>query len=147
MNLILRHILPGTPREICSMKRIEVVAAIMIHDGDILCVQRGDGKFAYVSRKWEFPGGKVEKGESLEEAIKREIREELVADIIDCELFLTVEHQYPDFFLTMHSFVCHMPTKGVTLTEHIDHIWLHSSKLVSLDWAAADLPIVKKLQG
>jgi len=129
------------------MKRIEVVAAVMIHEGDILCVQRGDGKFEYVTRKWEFPGGKVESEESLEDAIKREIKEELVADITDCDQFLTVEHQYPDFFLTMHSFICHMPTKAVTLTEHIDHRWLPSSQLASLDWAAADIPIVRKLQG
>tara|TARA_B110000503_G_scaffold119253_1_gene180898 strand:+ start:448 stop:837 length:390 start_codon:yes stop_codon:yes gene_type:complete len=128
------------------MKSIEVAAAIMIHDGKILCVQRGDGNFDYVSRKWEFPGGKVESNESLEDAIRREIKEELVAEIIDCDHFLTVEHQYPDFFLTMHSFICNMPTKQVTLTEHIDHIWLEHTQLDSLDWAAADLPIVEKLQ-
>lgn len=129
------------------MRSIEVVAAIMIHEEKILCVQRGEGKFEYVSRKWEFPGGKVEDHESLEDAIKREIQEELVAEIIDCEPFLTVEHQYPDFFLTMHSFLCHMPTKKLTLMEHINHQWLNTTQLDSLEWAAADLPIVRKLQG
>lgn len=129
------------------MRSIEVVAAIMIHEEKILCVQRGEGKFEYVSRKWEFPGGKVEDRESLEDAIKREIQEELVAEIIDCEPFLTVEHQYPDFFLTMHSFLCHMPTKKLTLMEHINHQWLNTTQLDSLEWAAADLPIVRKLQG
>ena len=129
------------------MKSIEVVAAVLIHEGKILCVQRGDGEFEYVSRKWEFPGGKVENKESLEDAIRREIKEELLADIVDCEQFITVKHQYPDFFLTMHSFLCHMPTKAVTLTEHIDHRWLNPDQLDSLQWAAADLPIVRKLQG
>jgi len=129
------------------MKSIEVVAAIMMHEAKILCVQRGDNKYEYVSRKWEFPGGKVETNEPHENAIKREIKEELLADITDCHHFLTVEHQYPDFFLTMHSFLCHMPTEEVTLTEHIDHRWLQVTELNFLDWAAADLPIVEKLQG
>ena len=118
----------------------------MVHEGKVLCVQRGDGKFEYVSRKWEFPGGKVENDESLEDAIRREIREELLATITDCEFFQTVKYQYPDFFLTMHSFLCHMPSKDVTLTEHIDFKWLEPSQLSTLDWAPADLPIVKKLQ-
>ena len=129
------------------MKSIEVVAAIMIHDAKILCVQRRDGKFDYVSRKWEFPGGKVEDNESFENALRREIKEELIASISSCDHFLTVKHQYPDFFLTMHSFICHMPNKDIVLTEHIDHQWLEPAQLDSLDWAAADLPIVNKLQG
>jgi 8-oxo-dGTP diphosphatase len=127
------------------MKNIEVVAAVMVHQGKILCVQRGDGKFSYVSRKWEFPGGKVEENESLEEAVKREIREELLAEIRDCAQYLTVQHQYPDFYLTMHSFLCNMPTKAITLTEHIDYKWIERCDLDALDWAAADVPIVRRL--
>ena len=127
------------------MKSIEVVAAIMINKERILCVQRGAGRFEYISGKWEFPGGKVEPDEALDEAVAREIREELVADISDCERFLTVEHQYPDFFLTMHSFLCKVPSKEVTLTEHIDFKWVKPAELGALDWAAADIPIVRKL--
>ncbi|MEP5324291.1 (deoxy)nucleoside triphosphate pyrophosphohydrolase [Marinobacter alexandrii] len=127
------------------MKSIEVVAAVMEFDGNILCVQRGDGKYDYVSRKWEFPGGKVEIGESLEEAIRREIREELEANLVECFDYITVQHQYPDFFLTMHCFLCPVPDKHVVLTEHIAHMWLPRRELDSLDWAAADLPIVDKL--
>lgn len=129
------------------MKHVEVVAAVMVFDcREILCVQRDTAKFDYISRKWEFPGGKVEVGESLEDAIKREIREELLTELQDCEPFIKVNHQYPDFFLTMHSYLCHVPTKNVTLTEHISKSWLNTDELSSLDWAAADLPIVYKLQ-
>ena len=127
------------------MKAIEVVAAIMINNGRVLCVQRGVGKFEYISGKWEFPGGKVEPGEAFEDAIAREIREELVTDIADCEHFLTVEHQYPDFFLTMHSFLCNVSSGDVTLTEHVDLKWAKPADLDALDWAAADIPIVQKL--
>lgn len=127
------------------MKKIEVVAAIMVYDEKFLCVQRGDGKYSYVSRKWEFPGGKVEHGEPLDQAVRREIQEELVAEIGECSLYITVEHQYPDFFLTMHSFLCPVSSDVVTLTEHIDHLWLPVADLQSLDWAEADIPIVEKL--
>ena len=127
------------------MKSIEVVAAIMINKGKVLCVQRGEGKFEYISKKWEFPGGKVELNESLEEATRREIREELLAEIIDCDLFLTVEHQYPDFFLTMHSFVCHVPSREITLNEHVDLKWITPIEMRDLNWAAADIPIVERL--
>lgn len=129
------------------MKRIEVVAAVIVHEAQFLCVQRGDGKFGYISRKWEFPGGKVENNESFEEAVKREIREELMIDITGCEYLMTVKHQYPDFFLTMHSFVCHVSSKEVVLTEHIDSRWLEPAEMPVLDWAEADVPIVRKLNG
>jgi len=129
------------------MKHIEVVAAVIVFDyREILCVQRDTAKYQYISRKWEFPGGKVETGESLEEAIRREIREELVTDLQVCDPFLIVDYQYPDFFIKMHSYLCYVSVKNVTLTEHIDQRWLRPYELTSLDWAAADLPIVQKLQ-
>ena len=88
------------------MKKIEVVAAIIYHENKILCVQRGENKYDYISKKYEFPGGKMEAGESKEETVKREILEELHMDIEVQQEFLTVDHLYPDFHLIMHSFKC-----------------------------------------
>jgi 8-oxo-dGTP diphosphatase len=128
------------------MKSIEVVAAIIQSGGRTLCVQRGPAKFDYIHHKYEFPGGKVEEGETKESAIIREIQEELHLDIIEPKFFSTVNHQYPDFYITMHSFICSIEHKKITLTEHIDQKWLKVEDLNSLDWAAADIPIVRKLQ-
>lgn len=127
------------------MKYIEVVAAIIIHNNQILCVQRSENKLNYISKKWEFPGGKIEVGETREETIKREILEELKMNIKVEEEFLTVSHQYPDFHLTMHSFICSSKNKELILTEHIDYKWLDKNELNQLDWAAADIPIMMKL--
>jgi 8-oxo-dGTP diphosphatase len=127
------------------MKHIEVVAAIIVHKNEILCVQRGESKFNYISKKYEFPGGKMEVGETKEHAIKREIMEELKMSIDVQEEFFTVNHEYPDFSITMHSFICSCDSPIVHLTEHINFEWLNRNQLLSLDWAAADLPIVDKL--
>jgi 8-oxo-dGTP diphosphatase len=127
------------------MKHIEVVAAIIIYEGQILCVQRGPAKHDYISSKWEFPGGKVEEGETKLAAIVREIQEELHIHITVDAFFTTVEHSYPDFQLTMHSFLCSCESNELTLTEHSDYKWLSKNELKELDWAAADLPIVEKL--
>jgi 8-oxo-dGTP diphosphatase len=127
------------------MKHVEVVAAIIIYENKILCVQRGINKLDYISKKYEFPGGKMEVGETKEQTIKREILEELNLEIIVEKEFLTVQHQYPDFLLTMHSFICACNNQNLTLTEHIDYKWLNKENLINLDWAAADIPIVNKL--
>jgi 8-oxo-dGTP diphosphatase len=129
------------------MKRIEVVAAIIIHEKKILCVQRGENKFAYISNKYEFPGGKLEIGESHSEAITREIKEELLIDIDVIEPFLTNEHNYADFSITMHSLICHSDSKDITLTEHIECKWLAVDEMDALNWAGADVPILEKLKG
>lgn len=125
------------------MKHIEVVAAIIIYEDKILCVQRGINKLDYISKKYEFPGGKMEIGETKEQTIKREIFEELKMEIIVKEEFLTIKHQYLDFLLTMHSFICGCNNQNLTLTEHIDFKWLKKEDLINLDWAAADIPIVE----
>lgn len=127
------------------MKKVQVVAAILFFGDEILCVQRPENKLPYISKKFEFPGGKIEEGETQKEALKREINEELniSADIKD--LFLTVVHSYPDFELTMHSFICKVSTKEVILNEHINSKWLRREQLGQLDWAAADIPIMAKL--
>lgn len=127
------------------MKKIEVVAAITIKNEKILAVQKGKVKFDYVSYKWEFPGGKVEIDESLEQAIQREILEELNIRIIPKQLLITVEHTYPDFHLIMHCFICDYEFGDLHLTEHIQLTWLNHSELNTLDWAAADIPVVETL--
>ncbi len=127
------------------MKKIEVVAAVIVHNDKVLCVQRGDNKHDYIAFKYEFPGGKVEIGETNEKALVREIQEELNLKINIESEFLTVNHTYPDFMLTMHSFICSCKNSALNLTEHIDFKWLDKNKLDNLDWAAADIPIVNKL--
>jgi 8-oxo-dGTP diphosphatase len=127
------------------MKSIEVVAAIILQDNKILCVQRGLNKFDYISYKYEFPGGKMEVGETKEETIIREIFEELKMKIVVKKEFMTVVYPYPDFILTMHSFICTSSDTKLTLTEHINFQWLKKEELINLDWAAADIPIMEEL--
>ena len=127
------------------MKKIEVVAAIIYFEDTILCVQRAKSKHEYISEKYEFPGGKIETGETKEAALKRELFEELAITTNIKSEFHTVVHQYPDFEITMYSFLCEVETKEIILHEHIDHRWLTIQELETLDWAAADIPIVSKL--
>ncbi|NRT12358.1 (deoxy)nucleoside triphosphate pyrophosphohydrolase [Flavobacterium sp. 14A] len=127
------------------MKKVEVVAAIIYYADKILCVQRPKNKLSYISEKFEFPGGKIEEGETQKEALKRELVEELNIDTKIKSLFLTTVHQYPDFELTMHSYICEVKSKELILNEHISKEWLNLSELKKLDWAAADIPIVEKL--
>lgn len=128
-----------------KMKKIEVVAAIIKYNNLILCAQRSYSSLDYISNKFEFPGGKIEEGETKKEALKRELIEELNITPIIKGLYLSVVHKYPDFELTMHSFICETNTTSLKLNEHISHEWLKKEELNKLDWAAADLPIVKKL--
>ena len=127
------------------MKEIEVVAAIIYRENRILCVQRPRHKYPYISQKFEFPGGKIEIGESKEAALKRELLEELSISPTIKSFFYTVVHSYPDFQLTMHSFICEAETTALKLNEHIAYKWLTLKELKNLDWAEADIPIVKKL--
>lgn len=127
------------------MKKVEVVAAIIIYDNLILCAQRDKSSLKYISNKFEFPGGKIEPGETKKEALKRELIEELNIEPIINDSYLTVIHKYPDFELTMHSFICEAKSMNISLNEHISHQWLTKEKLFNLDWAAADIPIVQKL--
>ena len=127
------------------MKKIEVVAGVIFWKDQVLCVQRPKNKFHYISEKYEFPGGKIEEGETKEEALHRELFEELNLATKIKSFFLTVVHEYPDFELTMHSFICEVVTKELILNEHINQEWLTIKELDKLDWAAADIPIVNKL--
>jgi 8-oxo-dGTP diphosphatase len=128
------------------MKHHEVVAAIIQRGDQYLCLQRGPSKYDYISEKWEFPGGKVEAGETQEAALQREIYEELGMVIRVNSSLLTVEHAYPDFRITMHGLRCTAESAEPILHEHIAFVWLPAAQLHTLDWAAADLPIVAQLQ-
>ena len=125
------------------MKQIEVVAAI-IHDdeGRIFATQRGYGDY---KDWWEFPGGKMEPGETPEEALKREIREELSTEISVDNFICTVEYDYPKFHLTMHCYLCSLVTEALHLNEHEAARWLSKDQLDSVDWLPADLIVVKEL--
>ena len=127
------------------MKTIEVVAAIIIKNGKVFVTQRGYGEF---KDWWEFPGGKIESGEGSKEALVREIREELDAEIEVGELLETIEWDYPNFHLTMHCFVCSFLSGSVHLIEHEAAAWLTSGTLRSVKWLPADeglIPLIEEL--
>lgn len=125
------------------MKTIEVVASIIHQDGKILATQRGYGDFKGL---WEFPGGKMEPGETPEEALHREIREELNIDISVEKHICTVEHDYPNFHLTMHCFWCSIVQGEPVLNEHQSARWLEKTEWESVEWLPADIVVVKELQ-
>ena len=127
------------------MKTINVVAAI-IHDarGKIFATQRGYGEW---KDWWEFPGGKTEQGETPEEALRREIQEELSTEINVDEFFCTVEYDYPKFHLTMHCYICSLLTEAMHLNEHEAARWLKKDELYSVKWLPADKIIVEQLIG
>jgi 8-oxo-dGTP diphosphatase len=125
------------------MKQIEVVAAIIRKDGQVFATQRGYGEW---KDWWEFPGGKLEAGESPEEALKREIREELSTDICIEEFLCTVEYDYPKFHLTMHCYKCSLLTEALHLNEHEAARWLTIKEIDSVRWLPADILVVKSLK-
>lgn len=126
------------------MKQIEVVAAIINDNhGRIFATQRGYGDF---KDWWEFPGGKIEPGETQEEALKREIREELLTEISVDKFLCTVEYDYPAFHLTMHCYLCHVKKGHLELKEHEAARWLTKELLDSVKWLPADLSVVDRLK-
>ena len=126
------------------MKTIEVVAAVIFDErGRIFATQRGYGEW---EDWWEFPGGKMEAGETPEMALKREIREELDAEIEVGELLRTIEYDDPQFHLTMHCFRCKLAGNHVTLLEHEAAKWLAPDELDSVQWLPADIEIINELR-
>ena len=125
------------------MKTIEVVAAIIIRDSQVFATQRGYGEF---QGWWEFPGGKIESGECPQEALVREIREELDAEIEVGDLLETVECDYPNFHLTMHCFICSLTSESMHLNEHEAATWLTKETLHSVKWLPADEGILSKIE-
>ncbi|MCH5263442.1 MAG: 8-oxo-dGTP diphosphatase MutT [Lachnospiraceae bacterium] len=126
-----------------TRKHVTVAAAIIVDDGKIFATQRGYGKF---KDGWEFPGGKVEEGETPQQAVKREIMEELDTEIEVGELFDTVEYDYPDFHLTMYCFFCTIQSGDLVLKEHEAAKWLTRENLDSVDWLPADIDLIEKLK-
>ena len=126
---------------------IEVVAAVIYVGKKILCLQRGIGKFEYTSLKYEFPGGKIESGESPKDALRREINEELGICIRIKEKLITLSHEYPDFSINMQCYICETDEFQGNLTEHVGYVLLQQSELDKLDWIEADKLIVRLLVG
>lgn len=125
------------------MKHIEVVAGI-IKDGDkIFATQRGYGEF---KDGWEFPGGKMEPGETPQQALVRELKEELAVDVKVGEFLCTVDYDYPTFHLTMHCFYCSVIGGELTLLEHEASKWLKMTELHSVNWLPADVDVVAALE-
>ena len=125
------------------MKIMRVVAAIIIEDGKVFATQRGYGDF---KGGWEFPGGKIEVGELPEEALIREIKEELDTEVEVKELLDTVEYDYPNFHLSMDCFICKIKTGDLVLKEHEASAWLTKDTLYSVDWLPADQELVRKIE-
>lgn len=125
------------------MKHIEIVAAIIRKGDKIFATQRGYGDW---KDWWEFPGGKMEPGETPEEALKREIKEELSADISVEEFLTTVEYDYPAFHLTMHCYLCTLLDEAMHLNEHEAAKWLSKAELRSVKWLPADLEVVERMK-
>ena len=121
------------------MKKIQVVAAIIVEKGRLFATQRGYGDF---KDYWEFPGGKIEQGETPEEALRREILEELDTHVEVGDLLTTVEYDYPQFHLTLHCFRCRIIHGPLLLKEHEAALWIELDKLEQLNWLPADLQIL-----
>ncbi len=125
------------------MNQIEVVAAIIRKGDKIFATQRGYGEW---KDWWEFPGGKMEQGETPEEALKREICEELSAEINVDEFFSTVDYDYPKFHLTMHCYLCTLQTNAMHLNEHESSRWLAKDELDTVKWLPADKILIEQLK-
>ncbi|GLC31687.1 (deoxy)nucleoside triphosphate pyrophosphohydrolase [Clostridium omnivorum] len=125
------------------MKTIEVVAAIIKHDNKILATRRSYGEF---ENMWEFPGGKIEPSETREEALIREIQEELEVDINVDEFLTTIEYDYSTFHLTMHCFICNIKSGELHLNAHNAAKWLTEAEMNTLNWVPADILVVEKLK-
>ena len=126
-----------------ARETVAVVAAVIVKDGRFLATQRGYGELA---GGWEFPGGKVEPGESPQQALAREIREELRANIEVGELLVTVEHDNGAFHLSMECYLCRLLSDHVSLTEHSDARWLDAETMHSVEWLPADIQVVEAIK-
>lgn len=130
------------------MTHLEVVGAILTYQGKILCMQRKKGQNEATSLKFEFPGGKIDPGETRTEALERELSEEmgLTLTIREEDFYQEVHHAYPGFTITMYVFKCPMASPAFEQREHIGHAWLTPAELPTLEWAPADRYVVARLK-
>ena len=122
---------------------LNVVAAIIIKDGKYLSVQRGHGKY---KGKWEFPGGKIEEGDSSIKALVREIKEELDINIYVDSVFDNFQYRYPEFTVNLRCYLCSIKSGSIMLKEHLDLKWLTPETLLDVDWLPSDVLIARRLK-
>lgn len=132
------------PGEVSVKKQVNVVGAVIVKDGEILCAQRGEG--GSLAGMWEFPGGKIELGETPQDALQREIDEELLIEVRVGDHVETTAHEYDFGIVTLTTYYCELVSGTPSLTEHAAVRWLIPSELHLLDWAPADIPAVEKIQ-
>lgn len=125
-----------------TKKHFNVVAAVVVENGRVLCMQRCRTQYDYTSEKWEFPGGKIEPGETEPQALKRELKEEMDYRVEVEEHLATIEHNYPDFSITLSAWRCRPLQQHFKMLEHLDYQWLTPLELPKLCWAAADKKVV-----
>ena len=126
------------------MNHIHVACAIIELKGKVLCAQRSEAMS--MPLKWEFPGGKIDEGESPQECLKRELREELGIDASVGQPLTATTHQYPSFSVTLYPFICKIISGDITLHEHSAMVWLPVEELHTLDWCEADWPVIEECQ-
>ena len=127
------------------MEHVNVVAAVIANRGKLLCMQRGITRYQYTSLRWEFPGGKIEEGETEEEALRRELKEEMDYEVTIGDKICEVTHTYPDFIITMSAYSCSAKNRQFTLKEHVGSMWLKKEDIMDLEWCDADRAIVRTL--
>lgn len=122
-----------------------VVSAVIVEGGKYLCMQRTRSRYSYITERWEFPGGKVEDGESDHEALVREIREEMDWDVFVGPKLGQVVYEYPDFVIEMTAYLCRGGEGEFKMLEHLDYKWLPREELEALNWTEADRELLKQM--
>lgn len=129
-----------------NLKIVKAVAGIIINrNNEILVTQRDKGKCEEASLKWEFAGGKIEKGETPQQALARELQEELEINVTVGKKFFQVEHSYSTFHLSMPVYLCYIKNTNVKLNVHLNYKWLKPNEILSVDYAPADIPVAQKI--